>query len=485
VYAISVYDETETTGVTATLTNPIPVITGAPTVTATFAGVKIDWRNITPADNDGLKFVIYCDTDTPPTTNVGVTDWETRKWYETGLDTDSTYYAQIEPYDGFGVGTKSSVSATFEPLKIATVDIDAELSSSITMSDIDDTTASGLSVLYDRVVDSGGITYGNGDWVNSDFGIELFQEGVRIYASAGANVYVSYRRNITGDSGWHYLGGEGDHTLDTEGAMVSYSTSGAAATNYLTIDSGKNVPKFPQGIIAVECRLHFLSTVTIYEMIFIREVIAEQIVADNLAAISANIGTITAGQLQSPAYPTSGLYIDIDDGTIIGTVTFKSGTTGIANTDAGDLATQDRSDLSYTDGADVTGDNTAAATVLVGTTAAATVESNAAAGETFTSTDAGDLATLDEVDTGQIANDAITNAQIDAGAVKAVSCDTTIIDGGKIITGLLTADNIQTGTLSTGYVKIESTDGKTTMDGNTIIVKDASNVTRIKIGKLN
>jgi len=68
--------------------------------------------------------------------------------------------------------------------------------------------------------------------------------------------------------------------------------------------------------------------------------------------------------------------------------------------------------------------------------------------------------------------------------VGASNCDTTIISGGKIITGLLTASNIQTGTLSAGLVTVSSTDGKTTFTGNTIIVKDASNVTRVKIGKL-
>jgi len=81
--------------------------------------------------------------------------------------------------------------------------------------------------------------------------------------------------------------------------------------------------------------------------------------------------------------------------------------------------------------------------------------------------DAGDLATTNEED-ANVLN--MTNAPAEAGAdvtasneaatiagqgdlatlstISTTECDTTIIDGGKIITGLLTATNIQTGTLS-------------------------------------
>ena len=49
------------------------------------------------------------------------------------------------------------------------------------------------------------------------------------------------------------------------------------------------------------------------ELIFIREVIAEQIVADNLSAISANVGVLSAGIIQS----TNGrVLFDLDEGWI-------------------------------------------------------------------------------------------------------------------------------------------------------------------------
>jgi len=59
-------------------------------------------------------------------------------------------------------------------------------------------------------------------------------------------------------------------------------------------------------------------------------------------------------------------------------------------------------------------------------------------------TDAGDLATKD--------------------TIAATDCDTTIIDGGKIITGLLTADNIQAGTLTGRVVQTAASGQRAVMD---------------------
>ena len=301
VYAV---DENGKEGTPATLSvyNPPPTMAGfTPTVTAVFKGVIVEWSNLTLDDPDGDKFSVYIAQNTPPSTKVTDVEWRMRKHLETGLDDESIYYAQIEPYDVFGPGPKSNVSDSFEPLKISLVDIDEELTTSIVMTDSKNSTSEQLEVLYDRIVDSGGISYQNGDWINYNFGIELFQEGVRIYPSTNAHIYVSYRRQ---DGEWKYLGGNAQKKLDDTGAMTAYSTQNEAINNYLQLTTGKNVPKFPNGIIAVECRLHILSSTTIRELIFIREVIAEQIVADRLSAISSDIGSIYAGTIFLSDYLT-------------------------------------------------------------------------------------------------------------------------------------------------------------------------------------
>lgn len=60
----------------------------------------------------------------------------------------------------------------------------------------------------------------------------------------------------------------------------------------------------------------------------------------------------------------------------------------------------------------------------------------------------------------------------------------TLISGGYINTNILTADNIKTGILSAGLVRIESGDGNTYFDGNTINVYDENNKLRVKLGAL-
>jgi len=87
-------------------------------------------------------------------------------------------------------------------------------------------------------------------------------------------------------------------------------------------------------------------------------------------------------------------------------------------------------------GADVTGDNTAAAI-----------------------TGQGALATLSTISTSE--------------------CDTTIIDGGKIVTGLLTADNIQAGTLAADYIGA----GSITSKAITLALTPTEGDVKIQCGK--
>lgn len=521
VWSRDIHGSLSSTYTTGVFTNPAPNMTGAPTVTDIFKGCKIDWHNIAPQDNDGKKYIIYLDTDSPPSTQVAEVGWQTTRWIETGMDTDSIYYAQIEPYDEFGAGGKSSVSDSIEPLKIATVDIDAELSSSITMSDSKGTTSSGLAVLYDRVVDSGGISYTSGAWVNCNFGIELFQEGIRVYTSASTNMFISYRR-LDGD--WYYLGGEADHTLNEFGEMISYTTnSGTAQTNYLTVDAGKSVPIFPQGIIAIDCRLHILSSIRLDEMIFIREVIAEQIVADNLAAISANLGTMTAGIIQSANLDTDdGYFIDLDDDEIMlgGTenpkfhwdgdadtlsiaavVTFESASSGYSNlTDKpnalADINSTESSKLSGIEaGADVTATHTAAnATNYTGNpistsyTIAKCTDPNADQTSTHTSNNTYYVNNIPAVYVaGWAATDTtqINGGKIYTNSILANSIAASTITGNKIKAGTITSSLIASNTITAGNIAAGAITSSAVSTNQ--IISSSSNlgnavVTTLKIG---
>ncbi|MFW5958075.1 MAG: hypothetical protein ACOCQ0_02860, partial [Desulfosalsimonas sp.] len=80
----------------------------------------------------------------------------------------------------------------------------------------------------------------------------------------------------------------------------------------------------------------------------------------------------------------------------------------------------------------------------------------------------------------------VTQDALDAGADidNAKANGHTFISGGYVATEILTADNIQTGKLKANNVRVESGDGNTYFDGNTIYVYDEEGKIRVKIGEL-
>ena len=316
VYVRDVYDKLSTSA-NISVSNPVPSMAGnTPTLKPLFKGIKVDWSNITPADNDLEKYKVYLDKSNPPTTEIAEVGYSTTSWIEVELDSEETYYAQIEPYDYFGVGTKSS-SGNEAPLKLSGDDIDIELSSTIEISDSDDNTTSGtLEKLYDGNKVSDGVEYilsGADKYIQYKFPVEYIIDNVITWMSnTNANVYIGYKR---GDSAsWYYLKAEADHTLDSEGRLLDATNLSDAQTNYWNTDTGINKALFPQALVATHCRLFFIGsyTTTIYELRFTREVIAEQIIAENLSAISVDAGALRAGTLQSTDYDTTkGMLFDL------------------------------------------------------------------------------------------------------------------------------------------------------------------------------
>ena len=347
--------------------NPAPDMRSlTPSVTNVYNGLKIDWSNITPADNDMEKFEVFLDTNTVPTTVVGDHGYNTTVHFEYGLDPDTTYRVFVKPWDVFGVGFRSDI-VNGVPLKIAADSIEGELTERLTWTDNDSRTTAQLASLYDHVNASGGVAYDSGDWVSVSFPMESIQDRVSVWANKTFNCYIGYKDQ--NDTSWNYLKARSTHALYTGGRLAAATDAADAIANYWTASAGAgsiNSALFPQGLVAKELGLFILTnTTTIYELVFADQVIAEQIVANNLAAISANLGTVAAGLIQSPnPTDTDGMIINLYEGqeelrlggvtepelhwdgqtgalNIRGVVTFRSGTTGIANTDAGALATQD------------------------------------------------------------------------------------------------------------------------------------------------
>jgi len=297
-----------------TVENPAPTMAGTtPTVDDIFTGLKIDWSAITVADNDMSKYRVYLDESNPPTTQVAEVSSNANVWVEAGLSADTLYRVQIEPYDEFGVGTKSNV-ASGTPLKIPTDDIDVELTSRLTITDSYDQTSADFSWVYDHVYDVVGQTYNAGDWINIEFPTEQLVDRVSVWMNKTADLYF---RTIDEDNVLKYFGGDGSGDL-VDGRLTEYASLALAQANPWNADAGadtNNTALFPNGLAMSNTRMYFDTNSTgVNEFLVVDQVIAEWVVASQLSAIAADMGVLTAGIIQSPT-PTAntGIIFDMDD----------------------------------------------------------------------------------------------------------------------------------------------------------------------------
>ena len=317
VYQLGNLGQISNSPATIAVSNPAPSMAGfIPPVTAVFKGLKIDWSAWSSPDPDLRYIKVYLDTNPTPTTMVAKLSAEAIGYTESGLVVGMDYQVLLVPGDAFGDGVASGAGSG-TPLILSGVDVDMELTESIVMSDSLDTPAATLATLYDRNTTSGGLvrTLGGADqWIQYQFGMITYIDKVILHlADANARAYFAYS---TDGETWSWLAAEADHTLDAAGRLVTAASQLAAQGAYLQLDAGLNVAVFPQRVTAQYCRLYLTGTytTTIYELVFVREVIAEQVVADNLSAISANLGAVTAGYLQSTNYTAdTGVKFDLDN----------------------------------------------------------------------------------------------------------------------------------------------------------------------------
>jgi hypothetical protein len=198
------------------------------------------------------------------------------------------------------------------------------------MTDSDGNNPATLIALYDRNKTSGGVSYtvsGSDKWIEYKYPIKNLIDRVVTWVSASLNCYFAYTEDYVT---WNYLKAEADHTLTDQNELLAASNQADAQTNYWTMaSSGKNTSIWPQQIVAKAVRMYLIGnfTRTIYEMVPFREIIAEYIVTDELSAISANVGTLTSGIIQSADFANGGVLIDLDADQIL--VKDSSGTTRV------------------------------------------------------------------------------------------------------------------------------------------------------------
>lgn len=298
-------------------TNPAPDMSVyAPAFEPQPTALKVSWFRV--PDNDLSHYKIYCDSNNPPTTELAQVGADTTTYTVFNLSPATTYYVQIQPYDLFGVGTKTMVGSS-TPTKMPWESVETETVERLTITDSLDTTSTELAQLIDYTLASGGIAYTNGDWVQYKFPVEQIQNAIWFVCdSTNLQCYVSLKGHD--DVDWTFLKAEADHTLDSDDRLLLATNESDAQTNYWSADAGsgvKNFALYPNGLSANYCRIHIRSSVTLRELRFVDQVIAEQISTTDLAAINANLGTVVAGVIQSSDWDsTSGVEIDLNNETV-------------------------------------------------------------------------------------------------------------------------------------------------------------------------
>lgn len=103
--------------------NPPPDMSALrPAVVPLVKAGMVDWTQfVEPRDFD--HYVVKFDVETPPNTTFSSVSLALKKVFPQGLEAGTVYYAQIVPYDTFGVGVPSQI-AELVPLSISIDDLD-------------------------------------------------------------------------------------------------------------------------------------------------------------------------------------------------------------------------------------------------------------------------------------------------------------------------------------------------------------------------
>ncbi|MDY6957805.1 MAG: phage tail protein [Halobacteriota archaeon] len=279
------------TATTVSFSNPAPdMSTYTLTITDIFKGVLVTWDNWSEP-NDMRKYGIYAGTNQSlvealdSSTSQGEVAAGTKRFIVANLTAGSTYHVVVVPYDTFGIGTQTS-SGTGDPTYIGTSDLDEELSSNLEITDSLDT--SDLSELYDGVVDSGGVQYGvqTWAWVQYSFPVETLID--RVYFAATNHQLDVYIAVSEDETTWTFYKADADHTIDTAGRLSLASNESDAQTNYFRSETANKVYlPFPNMVIGRYARIYFRTIDAAFyfrEIVFVREIVSEQIAADAIVA---------------------------------------------------------------------------------------------------------------------------------------------------------------------------------------------------------
>lgn len=312
------------------VSNPAPAAPSGLTVTSFLKGMKAVWQKNSEIDIDHYVYRTRVESDSwsswTKVTNTEVVRILTPT-EQTSYGSDATIYIEVKAIDTFGLDSStSSGNVDAAGLYISVDDISGELYSSLTISDSEGNSESALADLYDRKTSTGGIAYsvtGSDQWIEYEYPLQYIIDRVCVWTSVAATVkaFVAYTED---DVTWNWLACDSadNHALNSDGELKSVANQTAAAADYwlLTESAGNNnMAIFPAQIVAKKARLYMTASfsATLREVVFVRQVIAEQVVADQLSAITAAMGSLETGTIQSLGLAVdSGTFFDFDSETL-------------------------------------------------------------------------------------------------------------------------------------------------------------------------
>ncbi len=319
--ALDPFGRSSTTA-TITATNAAPPALPAPSVQGFFSSCRFSWSISTA--RDFLRYELDVRVNS---TSVGVFSLtDTTYTFETTQS--GQIDARVRVIDRFG---QASAWSSYSPQVslINAAQFVQELRQGVTYSDSIGSAQTTLSALKDSNLTSGGVTYTSSTtwhWIEADHEREVRHQTATLAAST--NVQIYYGTSLDGATWTWYHGGSVSNGVWVPSSSTSSETtaqSGAITVNGI-VKIRLSAP--------VQCRFMRLGMRNTSASYTIREfyprsvVQADDIAGETLSAISANLGTITAGSISSVSIDAATITgTSISGGTITGT-TIQTATSG-------------------------------------------------------------------------------------------------------------------------------------------------------------
>lgn len=302
--AVDALDQTSAAA-SGTATNAAPAAPSSATLTAFFSTLTITVGSALPADGSVYRYRLI--QTLPSAADV---TWDSSSGVvQRPISVNATYQVGVKAVDVFGQASTETLSGTLatDALTISDLRADAIYSDSASTSP-----ATLKAALADDNVASGGIVYalaaGWTTWIDCARALTYRHKTVTLAMSPTSGTTSFYLRVSSDGSTWSYYAGPvtGGRTLT---AVADAAAAQAAAVDSATLGnptaSRVDLPATVEARFVEVWFRNTAATTTVREFYPRRLVQADDIQVQNLAAISADLGSITAGTITGATIQTS------------------------------------------------------------------------------------------------------------------------------------------------------------------------------------